>query len=46
MLKSTPPAWAGTTVDYLDKPYPMLKSTPPAWAGTVHGLGVVCALIA
>ena len=35
MLKSTPPAWAGTPSE---KPYSHirgLKSTPPAWAGTL-----------
>ena len=34
MLKSTPPAWAGTMIaPVLDKVV-QLKSTPPAWAGT------------
>ena len=35
MLKSTPPAWAGTRSGS-GKTYSLkLKSTPPAWAGTV-----------
>ena len=34
MLKSTPPAWAGTNGDHATCKRLMLKSTPPAWAGT------------
>ena len=34
MLKSTPPAWAGTYVLDLTNTAVELKSTPPAWAGT------------
>ena len=34
MLKSTPPAWAGTAVGESFAIMGMLKSTPPAWAGT------------
>ena len=33
-LKSTPPAWAGTSVYKRQLFLTMLKSTPPAWAGT------------
>ena len=34
-LKSTPPAWAGTSrCNTCDNPVLSLKSTPPAWAGT------------
>ena len=37
MLKSTPPAWAGTDeADRRDIEI-KLKSTPPAWAGTAQG---------
>jgi len=35
-LKSTPPAWAGTTGGRGDDYSTKLKSTPPAWAGTYH----------
>ena len=34
MLKSTPPAWAGTAVLRYRLAHNLLKSTPPAWAGT------------
>ena len=34
MLKSTPPAWAGTVISRLFIRLSQLKSTPPAWAGT------------
>ena len=34
MLKSTPPAWAGTKRTALRLILSELKSTPPAWAGT------------
>ena len=35
MLKSTPPAWAGTVISRLFIRLSQLKSTPPAWAGTL-----------
>ena len=34
MLKSTPPAWAGTQAEKAANRARELKSTPPAWAGT------------
>ena len=34
MLKSTPPAWAGTSPSLALISLIQLKSTPPAWAGT------------
>ena len=34
-LKSTPPAWAGTSQFVQFSRTGKLKSTPPAWAGTI-----------
>ncbi len=41
MLKSTPPAWAGTNMPPYLAVYMWLKSTPPAWVGTVVRIAVV-----
>ena len=43
VLKSTPPAWAGTVHRVLIVRIDQLKSTPPAWAGTLCS-GLLCRL--